>query len=84
MKRFIIHLAVAFITFTISIIATYLTSYIHSPRDEMSGISVELPGMLLLRLSNTTEGLRNPKESKIVAEAESFICSNGYISSSVG
>jgi hypothetical protein len=86
MKRFIIHLMVALITFSIGLIAAYLTNYIHSPRVEVNAITVELPGMLLLRLSNAMEGLQslNPEESKIVAEAESFVCSNGYTEQQCG
>jgi len=80
MKRLIGHLTVALITFLLGIIAAHLSSYIQSLGSEPEVIPVEAPAMPPPELSSLKGEPRNlnPKESEIVAEAEYFVCWNGY------
>ncbi|MBA3321726.1 MAG: hypothetical protein H0T45_09830 [Pyrinomonadaceae bacterium] len=80
MKRFIGHLTVALIAFLLGIIAAHLSSYIQPLGSETKAITVEAPAMSPPELSNAKGAPRNlnPKESEIVAEAEHFVCWNGY------
>ena len=86
MKRFIGHLTVALIAFLLGIIAAHLSSYIQSLGSETNVIAVEAPAMPPPELSSTKGEPRNlsPKEAEIVAEAESFVCSNGYTEQQCG
>lgn len=79
MKRFIGHLTVALITFLLGIIAAQLSSYILLHGSETDMIAVAAPSVPpeLSRVEAEPLNL-SPKESEVVAEAEYFVCWNGY------
>lgn len=80
MKRFIGHLAVALITFLFGIIAAHLSGDSHLLGGKMDVSAVEVSVMPPTQFSSVIREPRNlsPKESEIVAEAEYFVCWNGY------
>ena len=80
MKRFAVHLTVAFIAFLLGTVAAHLSSYIHSLGSEMDVITVGAPAMPPPELSCESGAPRNLslKESEIISEAEYFVCRNGF------
>ena len=85
MKRLISHLAVALTAFLLGVIAAQLPSYMQSSGGE-TNIIVEAPAMPPPTLSSVKAEPRNlsPKESEIIAEAECFVCFNGYTQQECG
>ncbi len=86
MKRFIDHLSASLITFLLGITAAHLPLYIQSLGSEAKVVTIAGTAMPLPELSKAKEELRNlsPKESEIVAQAESFVCSHGYTEQQCG
>ena len=80
MKRFVGHATVALTTFLLGIIAAHLSSYIQPLGSATNVITVEAPAIAPPEILSVKGEQRNlsPKESEIVAEAEYFVCWNGY------
>ena len=87
MNRYISHLPVALITFLVGAVAADLTHYIRSPGSKANLIVAASPEMpQVSELSEARVELRNlsPEELRIIQEAESFVCSNGYTEDQCG
>ena len=80
MKRYIAHLTIATIAFLLGVIAEHLSNSVRSLGSEMNVITVEPPSMPPPELSRAQGQMRNLslKEAEVVAEAEYFVCWNGY------
>jgi len=81
MKRYISHLPVALSTFLVGAVASDLTHYIRSPGSEANMVvaaSPEMPQVSVISEAGVALRKLSPEEWRIIREAESFVCSNGY------
>ena len=80
MKLYFVNLAVALAAFLLGITVTHLPHYFHSRESEVSVPALETPAMIPLKPSHRKSERRglSTEEAEVVAEAEYFVCWNGY------
>ncbi len=87
MKKYVVRVAAAFITFLLGMVAAGMFRYIQSLEGQVYVSTLEAPVVPPLQPFPAADSeLRKltPKESQIVREAEAFICQNGYTEQQCG
>ena len=80
MKRFFVNLTVALVAFLLGVTVAHLSRYSQLRESETSVSLLEEPAMPPLEPPHPTGDPRvlSPEEAEVVAEAEYFVCWNGY------
>ena len=87
MKRPVVCVATAFMTFLLGMMAADIFRNIQLPEDDARVLTSEAPALPpsqpIPAAGTESQGL-NPKELQVVREAEAFICQNGYTEEQCG